>query len=147
MIREGLNSSVAGAIPEIVKLLNSKNFDLKEAATQALCGLINRSKPNALWVTNFDSVHPSSAVKLTFWFFCSAPEQFLRQEGTRSLSASSVETVLQWWQSQLLQFATWRDRRSSIPACCQMEPSKLWWSLWIPQTLRFWSTHCTAWKC
>lgn len=48
MTHEGLNSSVAGAIPEIVKLLNSKNIDLKGAATQALCGLINRSKLNAL---------------------------------------------------------------------------------------------------
>lgn len=48
MIRECLKSSVAGAIPEIVKLLNSKNLRLKESATEALCGLINTSKANAL---------------------------------------------------------------------------------------------------
>lgn len=46
--RTHVNSSVAGAIPEIVNLLDSTNCDLQEAATQALCGLINRSKPNAL---------------------------------------------------------------------------------------------------
>lgn len=43
-----LDSSVAGAIPEIVKLLKSENVDLKEEATQALCGLTNSSKLNAL---------------------------------------------------------------------------------------------------
>lgn len=43
-----MDSSVAGAIPEVIKLLKSKNVGLREAATCALCGVINSSKPNAL---------------------------------------------------------------------------------------------------
>eukprot|EP00066_Takifugu_rubripes_P016851 XP_011606117.1 PREDICTED: armadillo repeat-containing protein 3 [Takifugu rubripes] len=39
-----------GAIPEIVKLLNSENVGLKEEATRALCGLTNSSNLNALAV-------------------------------------------------------------------------------------------------